>query len=252
MVTRRRTPLSTTRAQPHHCPRPVRMRVLSQAPFFSTLSEEELDSIDTRMTSLSWGENDPLFTAGEEAQHLYLMAMGTAKLVQDTPEGHEVVVDLLAPGDLFGGLPSLGQERYAESAWALTTTCALRIDPDSFREVLIEHPSVALRVLDDVARRLAQARSDAGRQATSTVAQRVASTLLRLADKFGQEWTGGRGRLIQVPLSRTDLAGMTGSTTESVSRVMSRLRKDGLIDSGRRWTAVLDRDRLAAMTEPTP
>ncbi|MEO8556770.1 MAG: helix-turn-helix domain-containing protein, partial [Actinomycetota bacterium] len=55
--------------------------------------------------------------------------------------------------------------------------------------------------------------------------------------------------LLQLPLSRADLAGMVGSTTESVSRVMSRLRTEGIIDSGRRWTAVLDRDRLAATAE---
>jgi len=222
------------------------MRVLNRVPFFAGLSQEELDSVDKRMVSLSWAEGDPLFTEGESADHLYVLAMGRAKLVQHTAGGHEIVVDLLAPGDLFGGLPSLGQPAYAESAWALTTTCALRIDPDSFREILAENPQVALRVLDDVAGQLARARSDVGRASTATVAERVAATLLRLADKFGQERSGGRGDLLQLPLTRTDLAGMTGSTTESVSRVMSRLRKEGVIDSGRRWTAILDRDRLSA------
>lgn len=251
MDTRRRTPLSSTCAQPHHCPRPVRMKVLKRVPFFAGLSQEELESVDKRMVSLSWGEGDPLFTEGESADHLYVLASGRAKLAQHTPDGHEIVVDVLAPGDLFGGLPNLGRLAYAESAWALTTTCALRIDPGSFREILAENPRVALHVLDDVAGRLAQARSDVGRASTTTVAQRVAATLLRLADKFGQERSGGRGDLIQFPLTRTDLAGMTGSTTESVSRVMSRLRKEGVIDSGRRWTAILDRDRLAiAASEP--
>lgn len=78
------------------------------------------------------------------------------------------------------------------------------------------------------------------------MAQRVATTLLRLVEKFGQDRAGG-ATLIQLPLSRADLAGMTGSTPESVSRVMSQLRKDGIIESGRRWTSVLDHDRLAAV-----
>src|SRR5450759_1409568 len=205
--------------------------------------------IDKRMVSLAGAAGDPLFTAGELADHLYVLAAGQAKLSQPTPSGQEVVVDLLTPGDLFGALRILGQPVYPETAWALTTTCALRIDAHSFREILAEHPQVALRVLDDVAGRLAQARSDVGQQSTSTVAQRVSTTLLRLADKLGQERSGNRGTLLQLPLSRADLAGMVGSTEESVSRVMSRLRKDGIIDSGRRWTAVLDRDRLAATAE---
>jgi len=119
----------------------------------------------------------------------------------------------------------------------------LRIDQQSFRDLLEEHPRVALRVLDDVAERLARSHSNAGRQATDTVAQRVAAILLRLADQLGQERTAG-GTLLQVPLTRADLAGLSGSTPESVSRVMSRLRRDGIVDSGRRWTAVLDRARL--------
>jgi CRP-like cAMP-binding protein len=225
------------------------MQVLGAVPFFSGLSPHELEGIDKRMVSLSWAAGDPLFTAGESADHLYVLAAGRAKLSQPTPSGQEVVVDLLTPGDLFGALSMLGQPVYPETAWALTTTCALRIAAQSFREILVEHPQVALRVLDDVAGRLAQARSDIGRQSTGTVTQRVAAALLRLVDKLGQERSGNRGTLLQLPLSRADLAGMVGSTEESVSRVMSWLRKAGIIDSGRRWTAVLDSDRLAATAE---
>lgn len=242
---RRTIPLRSTCAQPHDCPAPVRMRVLSQVPLFAGLSPEELASIDERMVSLAWAEDDPLYTAGEPAEHLYVLAAGRAKASRPTPGGQDVVVDLLAPGDLFGALQALGQPTYSETVRALTTTCALRIDTQAFREVLTQHPQVALRVLDDTAALLAEARTGLTQQSTATVAQRVATTLLRLAEKFGQDRTGG-GTLIQLPLSRADLAGMTGSTPESVSRVMSQLRKDGIIDSGRRWTSVLDRDRLAA------
>src|SRR5690606_18649262 len=148
------------------------------------------------------------------------------KLTRTGAGGTEVITDVLAPGDLLGALSTLGEPTYAESAVALTTTCALRIGPAAFREVLTEHPAVELRVLDDLAVRLARARSDAGRSGES-VAARVASVLLRLADRMGQERPGG-GVLIQVPLSRADLAAMAGSTPESVSRVMSRWRSDGL------------------------
>lgn len=102
-------------------------------------------------------------------------------------------------------------------------------------------------MLDDVTVSLSGARSEASQHASSTVTQRVGATLLRLAGKFGQHSADIDGVLIQLPLTRADLAGMTGSTPESVSRVMSRLRKEGIIDSGRRWTSILDRDKLAAV-----
>lgn len=241
---RRHVPLRSTCAQPHACPRPVRMKVLSQVPYFAGLDEDELADIDRRTVSLSWAEGDRLYEAGAPADHLYVVAAGRVRITQPTPTGQEVLTDVLTPGDLLGALSTLGRAEYPESAEAMTTTCALRMDPEAFRGVLTEHPQVALRVLDDVAGRLVRARSDVGRISTGTVAQRVATTLLRLADKLGQDRAGG-GTLLQVPLSRADLAGMTGSTTESVSRVMSRLRRDGVVESGRRWTAVLDRERLA-------
>ena len=90
------------------------------------------------------------------------------------------------------------------------------------------------------AARLSRAETDIGGQGTDTVEQRVARALLRLADKLGKD-RGAQGLLLEVPLSRADLAGLARSTPESVSRVMSRWKKAGIIDSGRRWTAVLDR-----------
>lgn len=245
----RRSPLTETCAVPHACDGAVRMRVLSKVPYFAGLTHEQLEDVDRRMGSLSWAEGDPLYLAGDPAQHLFVLAVGRVKVVQPTAGGQEVVVDLAGPGDLFGALSSLGEPVHTESAWALTTVCALRIDPVAFREVLLEQPQVAVRVLDDVADRLARSRVDVGQHAVGTVRQRVATTLLRLADKLGEPRESGVGTLLQLPLSRNDLAGMTGSTPESVSRVMSRLRREGVIDSGRRWTAILDRDRLSDAAE---
>lgn len=244
---RRQTPLRPTCATPHHCPAPVRMRVLQQVPLFAGLSDVELAGIDARMVSLAWSTGDTLYRAGDRAEHLFVLAAGRAKAWRGTPDGHEIVVDLLAPGDLFGGLQILGHLQHTETVQALATTCALRIGTEQFRELLTDYPQVALRVLDDTAALLAQARSDVARVSTATVAQRVAARLVTLAEKFGQDCGDGRGTLIQLPLTRRDLAGMTGSTPESVSRVMSSLRKDGVIDSGRGWTAVVDRDRLRAL-----
>lgn len=244
---RRQIPLRSTCPQPHHCPRPMRMRILAQIPLFAGLSEDQLDSIDKRMVSLSWAEGDRLYGAGEPAKHLYVVAVGQVKATQSARNGQDAITDILAPGDLFGALSVRTQPVYAETVEALTTTCALRMNTDVFREVLLEHPQVALRVLDDVTALLARARSAASRYAKATVAQRVATTLLSLADKFGQQGASGDGTLIQLPLSRADLARMTASTPESVSRVMSRLREDGVIDSGRRWTSILDRNKLIAI-----
>src|SRR5690625_234846 len=231
---------------PHQCPRPVRMYVLARAPYFLGLAEEELGRIDDRMRTHTYAPAAPIYRAGDRAEELYGVAAGRVRRPQITAGGTETVTVLLVPGELFGAMSSLGEPHHLQSASALVGTCVLRIDQKDFRQVLAEQPRIALRVLDDVAARLTRTQSDIGGQGTETVPQRVATALLRLADKLGTD-RGPGGIMLEVPLSRADLAGLARSTPESVSRVMSGWKKQGLIDSGRRWTTLLDRPRLEAV-----
>ncbi|WP_241981978.1 Crp/Fnr family transcriptional regulator [Cryobacterium sp. TMT3-29-2] len=242
----RRTPLRSTCAQPHPCSSGMRNTILGQIPIFQDLSAGELADLADRMLSLSWGPGDTLFTAGEPSEHVYLLAAGQAKAFRSTASGQSTSLDFLGPGDLLGSLTALDAGRYPETAVALVTTCALRLESGAFRQLLLAHPSVALRVLDVIVDRLHRARSMEAEQASATVTARVAATLLRLADTFGVPGEGAGTTLIQLPLTRADLAAMTGTSAESVSRAMSGLRRHGLIDSGRRWTAVIDRAGLVA------
>jgi CRP-like cAMP-binding protein len=241
---RRRIPLREVRL-PHVCPTPVRLWALQRAPYFSGLSQSELERIDDHMQVASWREGESVYHAGDTADQLHIVAEGRIKLTQTTVAGAETLTDVLGPGELFGAMGTLGEPEHRQSATAMVGSCVLHIGQTAFREVLAEHPAVALRVLDDVAARLARAHADIGGQSSDTVAQRVATALLRLADKLGED-RGADGMLIEVPLTRADIAGLARSTPESVSRVMSRWQRDGLIASGRRWTSIIDRARLEA------
>lgn len=234
---------------PHECPRPVRLSVLSRAPYFVGLDESELDRIDALMRTSTVAGGDAVYRAGDPANALYVVAEGRVKVSQTSAEGTETVTDILVPGELFGAMGVLGEPEHLQSAEALVNSCLLRIGPSDFRDVLAGDARIGLRVLDDVAARLARAQADVG-ETTGSVAQRVAGVLLRLADKLGKDH-GADGILLDVPLSRADLAGLARSTPESVSRVMSRWKREGVVDSGRRWTAVLDRSRLEAETDPS-
>ncbi|HJG53166.1 MAG TPA: Crp/Fnr family transcriptional regulator, partial [Brachybacterium faecium] len=230
---RRTIPLAEV-TLPHHCPRPVRMTVLDRSPYFHDLGAEALDRIDRRMRTSTWAAEEVIYRAGEPAGTLYVVADGRVRISQLTAAGTQTVTDILGPGDMFGAMSSLGEPHHLQTATALVGSCTLRIGQEAFREVMVENPTVGLRVVDDLAARLSRAETDIGGQGTDTVEQRVARALLRLADKLGKD-RGAQGLLLEVPLSRADLAGLARSTPESVSRVMSRWKKAGIIDSGRRW-----------------
>jgi CRP-like cAMP-binding protein len=124
--------------------------------------------------------------------------------------------------------------------------CTLSISTAEFRHILEKFPSVSVAVLDTMSSRLLEAQDMVHQLSAHTVEQRIAFTLLKLAEKLGER--NEMGLLIQIPLSRDDLAMMVGTTTESASRVMSQLQKDGLIRSGRQWVAITDPERLESLS----
>lgn len=248
---RRRTPLSGSRDDAHHCPVPDQLDAMAKVTLFNDLDDDEIVAVNAAMRVDSHPADSVIHHAGQPADRLYVVASGRVKLVRPTLSGDDVIVDLLGPGGLFGTLRQLGRHRHDVTAMAVTTTCTLQLTTDVFQRVLAEHPGMALRVLDDVASSLDQAREQLESLSTDPVAVRVARTLVMLADRFGRPRPGD-AVLLQVPLTRTDLAAMTGATTESVSRVVSRWRRAGIIDTGRRWTAVLDHDRLQALADGLP
>jgi CRP-like cAMP-binding protein len=166
-----------------------------------------------------------------------------AKVIRPTPEGQDVVLDILSPGNYFGSLAQLGDTVYREDVTAQTDCCILTATTEEFQSMLERYPPVALASLEFVAARLGDAHETIEQLSAYPVEQRVAATLLKLANRLGR--SEGSATLIEMPLSRQDLADMTGAKVETISRVISEFRRGGMIESGRRWISVLDREQLS-------
>lgn len=242
---KRTTPLSDERIESGHCSTEVRARILSDTPYFKGLSAAALDAVNHHFRSLGHSTGTTLYHEGEPAEALFLVAHGKVKLLQHSASGEEVVLDLLGQGDLFGGLTLLGRRHYPQSAIAQTPCCVLAITTADFRHLVDTYSEVALNVLDTVARDLEAAQATIRAISTLPVEARIARVLLRLADRLGE--ADGSGILIQSPLSQQDLAAMVATTAETVSRVISGLRRSGYIESGRQWIRILSYTNLARL-----
>ncbi len=247
MTDHRRTPIEDEAIEPAMCTVDLRLEILHGLPFFADLSHEAIAAINPLFRESGYEAGEFIYLAGEPANRLDVVAMGKVKLLRHAPNGQEVVLDLLLPGDFFGSLPVLGADTYPDSAQAHTTGCMLTITGEDFQTILTQHPTVSLALLEIVSGRLREAREMIHHLSASPVESRVAATLLKLADRLGEDRNGEL--LIQLPLSRQDLADMTGATVETISRIMSQLRKQGVIRSGRRWVAIVDRGELEALAE---
>lgn len=241
-----RTPPSTTDpVTPEHCSPRLRHHILSQARYFSGLSAEDLEQVNRHFRELHYPAESIICHEGSNAERLFLVAHGKIKLLRHSAAGDDVLLDLLPQGALFGGLAPLGTRHYPETAMAQTDACVLAISGTDFQQLLEQHPQVTLAVLASVARSLDDAREAIRQISTSDVRTRVATALLKLAERLGD--ASEPGILIRAPLSRQDLAAMVGATPETVSRVMADLKREGLIDTGRQWVRVLDSEALRAI-----
>ncbi len=241
-MTRPKSPVRLDWMDPAVCSLEYRLKIISRLPFFKHLPREAISKINTLFQDRDVSANERIYFEGDEAEHLYLVAMGKVKLVRNPISGREVLLDILLGGDYFGTLSIFGGRTHSETAIAQTDCCILQISSTDFETILTDYPDVTRKVLEAVSQRLAESQEIVKQLSAYTVEQRIASALLRLANKLGE--TREQGVLIQLPFSRQDLAAMTGATTETVSRIMSRFGEAGVVKSGRKWVTILDIPRL--------
>lgn len=230
-------PISTASCSPQ-----LRHNILSQARYFSGLSDDELEKVNQLFRELHFPAEAVICHENGPAEQLFFVAHGKVKLLRHSAAGDDVLLDLLPQGALFGGLAPLGTRYYPETAVAQTNSCVLAISGADFKKLLEQHPQITMAVLNSVARSLDDARETIRQITTSDVRTRVATALLKLAERLGEQEADGM--LYLSLLSRQDLAAMIGATPETVSRVMADLKRDNLIDSGRQWVRILYQEEL--------
>jgi CRP-like cAMP-binding protein len=176
------------------------------------------------------------FREGDPAASFFVLNDGSVKVTQLTPEGHQVVLRLLGRGDAFGGIAAFGGTVYPVTAEAVTDASALEWPGDVMAGLMERHPKLALNALRFVAGRLHELQVHYRQLATEKVERRVARALLRLVQQAGRRVESGV--LIDLPLSRDDIAQMTGTTLYTVSRIISRFEADGILEAGRQRVVI--------------
>lgn len=245
MTARRESPLGDDWIPTHQCNTELRMEILSDLPFFRPLAQEAISRINRQFVERGYEAGDFIYMAGRKAQRLFVVADGYVKLMRHTLRGKDVMLDILAQGEFFGSIASANSDSYPETAQAQTPVCTLSISSSAFRAILEEHPTTALKVMDTMAARLQEAQEMVRQLSAYSVEQRIAHVLLRLGNKAGEDRE--MGRLIRLPLSRSDLASLAGTTPATTSRVMSAWQEQEVIQSGRKWIAIQDQAFLSSL-----
>lgn len=226
------------------------MPALKRARVLSGLSDRQLRTISARFSPRSYPRDAFLLKEGEPATTYFLIASGQVKILQTSVEGVDVILHVLGPGELIGALPTLGKGTYPASGQAMSDVTAHAILAADFEMILEEYPQVTLNLLRFATGVIQRIHKQLREMATERVERRIARTLSRLAGRLGVR--NEQGILLNAPISRQDLAEMTGTTLFTVSRTLKGWERDGLIRSAREQITILDPHALVSIGEDIP
>ena len=226
---------------------PELLDILNRAPLFSGAGLAERRAALQVAQHCRLDKGAFFFHQEETAVAFYIVVEGRVRLSQLTPEGHQVIIRFLGPGDGMGIIVVLSNTIYPLSAEVTADCTALKWDYEATVKLMKDFPQLALNGLRLVANRFQELQNRYRELATERVERRVARAVLRLARQTGKRTE--HGVLLDLPLSRQDLGEMTGTTLYTVSRILSNWEQQGLIETGREQVTIINPHGLVTISE---
>jgi CRP/FNR family transcriptional regulator, nitrogen oxide reductase regulator len=188
------------------------------------------------------------FMQGDPAAHAYVLVSGRVKMMQITPNGQQITLRIMTPGQTYGGIAILKpQTGYPATAQAEEDSAAMAWDTAHLRELAKTEPSISLNTMQLMHGYITELQERQQALVTGRVEQRIARILLKLAADSGKKVEDGV--LINMPLTRQDVAEMSGTTLFTVSRTMSEWERNGLLKIGREQVIIREPHGLVKIAD---
>ena len=224
-----------------------RRDILMALPVFSGLGDRDWDKIVDLFSERQYQKDDYIFLEGEAPEALFIVKSGKVKVLRHSTDGKDVVLRVCSTGALLGTVATFDGSGYPGTAQAIEPCTMLVIARNDVLTLVNRYPVFALAVIVDLGTRLRGSAEQIRSLAVERVEQRIARVLLALADSGGCDVP--EGRVIEMPLTRQDVADMTGTTVETAIRAMSKLRRMNLIRTRRGKVVIVDRDELQQVAD---
>lgn len=210
---------------------------LRQVPLFESLSHDELQALSNVTITRTFTRDSVIILAEEEGDTLFIIRGGQVKVSIVSEDGREVILSLLGSGAVFGELSLLDGKPRSANVTATEETELIMLRRADFVQLIYRVPQIATALLAELASRLRKTDRQIEGLALLDVTSRISETLLQLAGERGVETA--EGVVIQKRPTHQDLANMSGTTRETVSRVLKRLESQGYIACRGRTIAIL-------------
>ncbi len=219
------------------------LKQISQIQLFKGLNEEELGELAMILVDQEMKRNQPIFSEGEEATGLYIVVSGSVKIYKLSFDGKEQILHILGAGEPFAEVAVFAGSTYPANAITMEHSRVFFIPRQSFMDLIKSYPSLAMSMLATLSLRLRQFAGMIESLSLKEVPGRLATHLLLLSDQ-----NQGQAE-IELAISKTQLAAYLGTIPETLSRILAKLVKAGLIESKGSLLTLLDRDGLQDLAE---
>ena len=216
--------------------------MLKRLTVFSGLSVEDLEKITEISIERRYKKNMMVFMEGEPGDAFYYVKSGKVKIYRSYEDGREHIVHILGEGDVFGEATLFSGIAYPASASVYEDSVIGVIKNSDLEKLISQSPGLSLKIIKLLASKLVQAQHKIRDLTFNDVFSRTAAQLLKLADDHGKQTD--EGIKINIPLSRQELADMAGTTRETVSRVLSKFRKEKFITEQDDRIVILNFEKL--------
>ncbi|MEW6323080.1 MAG: Crp/Fnr family transcriptional regulator [Acidobacteriota bacterium] len=221
---------------------PISDDLLRRAPLFRRVTPADRARIAEVAHLKSYERGELIFAEGDPGDAFVAIVEGRVKVFKATPAGKEIILEIFGGGDPLGAVAVYEGNPFPASALALEPTTCLRIAREDFYRLLEHHPALVRGLLSGLTIRLAELTRRLAELTGSRVEARFARLFLKLCDQIGKPAEGGV--FVPLPLSRQELADLTGTTIETAIRIMSRWQKEEVVRTDKDGFLVLDRATL--------
>ena len=210
------------------------------------LSDEQKQEVKQHARMFNIKRGQPVYLPGDPSEHVYLVKTGAVKIVGNAPEGCEVILALLTPGDIFGELALTDNDGPQDHrAEALDDSLLCEVPRGLLVRMIQEAPAFGWHVTKLVGMRLRTFRTRVEELLGKSAPARLAHAILQLSHQHGIQ--DGDGVLISLRLSQGDLGKLVGLTRETVNSILQAWRDQGVVEMDRRSIRVRDSERLKRM-----
>ncbi|MCC7266295.1 MAG: Crp/Fnr family transcriptional regulator [Caulobacteraceae bacterium] len=221
---------------------------LNGAELFDALGEDDRMDVLRAGTVRRLAKGRRIFAQGDPGETCHTLLDGRVKIVQSRPDGGQSVIRFIGPGEMFGTVAALMDRPFPADAVAVVDSVEIHWPVTAMRRLMTRFPQLAICSAASAGRRLFELQERLGELSAERVEQRIARTVARLVRQAGRRTE--EGVEIDFPITRQDLAEMTGSTLHTVSRTLSAWDERGVTASSRRRLVVRKLHLLLEIADP--